>query len=149
MRILGIIFLVIGLPFLVAGLVWLEFISDYWNQWEMLIGPMVFCFMGLVFTLIGGGVLFAQRRQRLKRELLKQTGRKIQATITYIGLNQSIGINNRHPQIIECKAIVSGKETTFKSTNIYGNHQLKIGDTLDVYMDFRNYANYWVEVPAS
>ena len=149
LKILGVVFFVVGTVFLLVGLVWLssemEMIENGIN--EMLIGPGSICFMGLVFASIGGGVLLRQRRIRQKRDMLMRTGRKIQGTVTRISKNHRIKVNNRHPHIVECTAVLSGQEKKFMSANIYGALLLNEGDTLDVFVDFRNYDNYWVEVP--
>ncbi|MFZ1806757.1 MAG: hypothetical protein WAU36_06035 [Cyclobacteriaceae bacterium] len=149
MRLFGFIFFIAGLPFFLIGLIWLQVtIDDVDNGgFEMLIGPAVFSFMGFVFMAIGGGILWIQRQQRLRRKMLMHTGRKLKATITSITQNQSIRVNNRHPHIVFCTAAVSGADKEFKSANVYGNILLNIGDELDVFLDFRNHDNYWVEIP--
>lgn len=149
MRLLGFIFFIAGLPFFLIGLIWLQVTIEDTNSGgiEMLIGPAIFSFMGFVFVAIGGGVLWAQRKQQLRRKMLMRTGRKMKATITSITQNQHIKVNNRHPHIVYCSALVSGSDMEFKSANIYGSLRLNVGDELDVYLDFRNYDNYWVDIP--
>ncbi|MEP2667933.1 MAG: hypothetical protein ABJH04_03000 [Cyclobacteriaceae bacterium] len=149
MRLLGIIFFIAGLPFFAIGLIWLQFTLDDVDNggFEMLIGPAVFSLMGFIFMAIGGGMLWAQRRLQLKRKMLMQTGRKLKAIVTHISQNKNIKVNNRHPHIVTCTASVSGTDKEFNSVNIYGSLLLNIGDELNVYIDFRNHDNYWVEVP--
>ena len=149
MRILGFIFFLAGLPFFAIGLIWLQLTMDDVDRggFEMLIGPAVFSFVGFVFMVIGGGVMWAQYKQRMRRKMLMNTGRKLKATITSITQNHKITVNHRHPYIVFCTASVSGMDKEFKSSNIYGDFPLNIGDELDVYLDFRNHDNYWVEVP--
>ncbi|MEQ9414147.1 MAG: hypothetical protein RIF39_09970 [Cyclobacteriaceae bacterium] len=149
MRLFGFIFFIAGLPFFTIGLIWLQVTIDDTASvsFEMLIGPAVFSFMGFVFMTIGGGVLWMQRKQRLKRKMLMQTGRKLKAIITHITQNQNIKVNNRHPHIVICTAPISGIDKEFKSSNIYGSLRLNMGDELDVYIDFRNHDHYWVEIP--
>lgn len=138
----------IGLPFFLGGLAWVNYtMEDKQSGMELYIGPLVFCAIGFIFSAIGVGVILNQRRQRLKREMLKRTGRKIKGIVTAIAKNKNIKVNNRHPHIVICTANVSGVDKTFKSNNIYGSLLLNKGDELDIYLDFRDYDNYWVEVP--
>ena len=149
LRFLGLVFLLIGLPFFIGGLLWIKFALDSMpgESYELLIGPAVFCFIGFVFVAIGGGVFLSYRRKRLKREMLMRTGRRVKATITSIAKNLTFKVNNRHPHVVICSANVSGKELKFKSENIFGSLRLNKGDELEVYLDFRDYNNYWVEIP--
>ena len=117
------------------------------NGIEQYIGPGVFCLIGFIFSAVGVGFYLTQRRQRLKREMLMRTGRKIKGTIVSIAKNKNIKVNNRPPLVVICTASVSGVEKQFKSTNIYGSLLLNKGDELDIFIDFRNYDNYWVEIP--
>lgn len=147
---MGSIFFVLGTLFLFVGLaiVYLLEIELDAMQWEVLIGPAIFAFIGLIFALIGGGILLSQRRERMRKELLMRTGRKIEARIIDFKMNTSIKVNNRHPYKITCTANVSGKDREFVSGNIFGSLLLNLGDKVDVFLDFRNYDNYWVEIPA-
>ncbi len=149
MKLLGTIFFGLGTLFLCIGLaiVYLLEIELEAMQWEVFIGPAIFAFIGLIFALIGGGILLSQRRERMRKELLMRTGRKIEARIIDLKMNTTIRVNNRHPYKITCAANVSGKDREFVSESIFGSLLLNQGDKLNVFLDFRNYDNYWVEIP--
>lgn len=149
MKLLAIIFLSIGLLFVFIGLGWIYTLTAgsesvvFSEEW---IGPLIFTGMGLLFSAIGGGILYFQAKQKAKRELLMRTGRKLRAAINEVYFNTSISMNNRHPQIVECVAEVSGKKQTFKSHNIWSHKQFTPGQETTVYIDSRDASNYWVEV---
>jgi hypothetical protein len=149
MKLFAIIFLSIGLLFVFIGLGWVYTLTtgtettEFSEEW---IGPLIFAGMGLLFTAIGGGVLYSQAKQKAKRELLIRTGRKVRAVISEVYYNTSISMNNRHPQIVECVAEVSGKKQTFKSHNIWSHTTFAPAQEVTVYVDPRDASNYWVEV---
>jgi len=149
MKLFSIIFLSIGLLFAFIGLGWVYFLvtgtagSGFSEEW---IGPLVFTGIGLIFASIGGGILYFQAKQKAKRELLIRTGRKVRAAISDVYYNNSISMNNRHPQIVECVGEISGKKQTFKSHNIWSHKQFTPGQEVTVYIDTRDALTYWVEV---
>lgn len=149
MKLFASIFLGIGLLFTVIGLGWLYvFITDsttteFSEEW---VGPLVFSFIGLIFSSIGGGILFYQAKQKQKRALLLRSGRKLRALISHVGYNTTMSINNRHPLIIECVAEVSGRKETFTSHNVWNTTSFEVGQEVAVYLDTRDSKNYWVEV---
>lgn len=149
MKVFGIIFLSIGLLFALIGLGWVYGLinsatgTGLSEEW---IGPGVFTFIGLLFAAIGGGILYFIAKQKAKRDLLLQTGKKLRAVISDVSFNTSISMNNRHPLIIECVAEVSGQKKTFKSHNIWSQKQFSPGQEIAVYIDIRDSTNFWVEV---
>jgi len=151
MKLFGIIFLSVGLLMFLIGVGWFRYEYSHIMEGVMdaIIGPGVFLILGFVFGAIGGGVLYNEYRLRRRRETLMRTGRRIQAKVVEIGMNRSISVNGRHPYIVTCQANVSGRETTFRSANIFGSLLLNVGDELTVYLDFQNPDKYWVEVPES
>jgi hypothetical protein len=149
MKLFAIIFLSIGVLFAIIGLSWFYFAlinQESTGFSELWIGPMVFTFIGLLFSSIGGGILYSQARQKARREYLLRSGRKVRAAISNVSYNTSISINNRHPQIIECVAEISGQKKTFKSHNVWGNVQFTVGQEIVLYVDTRDASNYWVDV---
>ncbi|MDZ7647588.1 MAG: hypothetical protein U5K54_10675 [Cytophagales bacterium] len=113
MKLLGTIFLSIGLLFAFIGLGWIYLLISsqsgvtFSEEW---IGPGIFTFIGLLFASIGGGVLYFIAKQKAKRELLLRTGKKLRAVISDAYYNTSLTVNGRHPLIIECAAEVSGRK---------------------------------------
>jgi len=149
MKLFSIIFLSIGVLFAFIGLGWFYFalvdqeFTEFSEQW---IGPMVFTLIGLMFSFIGGGLLYSQARQKARREYLLRSGRKVRAAIANVYYNTSISINNRHPQLVECVAEISGQKKTFKSHNVWGPAQFTVGQEIILYVDTQDASNYWVDV---
>jgi hypothetical protein len=149
MKLFAIIFLGIGILFALIGIGWgYVFLSNAETAGltEEGIGPLVFTIIGLIFSAIGGGILYYQAKQKAKRELLLRTGRKLTAVITSVYYNESISMNNRHPVVVECTAELSGQKQNFKSHNVWGSTQFSVGQEVAVFVDTRDHANYWVEV---
>lgn len=147
MKLFGFIFFSIGLLFAILGFGWAYTMvkgqADLPEEW---VGPGVFTFIGLLFTGIGGGVLYFIAKQKAKRELLLRTGKKLRAVISDVYFNTSISMNNRHPLIVECAAEVSGQKKIFKSHNLWSQKQFTPGQEITVYLDTRDSSNFWVEV---
>jgi len=152
LKIFSAVFLGTGILFLIIGLLWLytfyndpdPFAPD--DEW---IGPLVFTLMGLVFSAVGGGILFYQAKQKARREFLKRTGRRLRGVISKTYYDTSVtfrsGNQVQHPLIVECEAELSGKKQTFKSDNIWGDTPFTVGKEITIYIDTRDYTNYWVD----
>lgn len=150
MRLFGLIFFGLGSLFLAIGVgvfVGLTGPGEVAEEADGVIVPAVFGLVGLIFALIGGGVLISIRNQRIKREALMRTGRKIRCEVTDVQANLHVKVNGRHPVKVHCQGDLSGRMVSFVSHNIYGSVKLNAGDPIDVYVDFRNDGNYWVEIP--
>lgn len=151
LKIFSSIFLAIGVIFLLVGLGWLytyyqQTTSESDDEW---IGIVVFVFMGLVFSAIGGGILYYQAKQKARRDLLKSTGRKLRGIVsnTYYDTSITFRSGNRvqHPLIVECVAEQGGKKQTFKSENVWGDTPFEVGKEITIYVDTRDARNYWVD----
>jgi hypothetical protein len=152
LKIFSAVFLGVGIIFLIIGLAWLY---SFYNEPDLnapddeWIGPLIFTFMGLLFSTIGAGIFFYQAKQKAKRELLKRTGRKLRGIIAKTYYNTSItyrvGNQVQHPMIVECEAELSGKKQTFKSESVWGEAPFYVGKEITIYVDTRDYSNYWVD----
>jgi hypothetical protein len=145
-------FLGVGLVLLFVGLGWAydyftdTEISEATDEW---VGPLVLTVMGSVFAGIGGGIMYYRAKQKARRELLMRTGRRLQAVITntYFDTSTSFRSGNevQHPLIIECEAELSGKKQIFKSEGVWGKKEFINGQQITIYIDTRDYTNYWVD----
>jgi len=148
MKLFAAIFLGIGLLFAFIGMGWFYAFAishDGFSFSEEWIGPIVFSTVGLVFAFVGGGIFYFQAKLKAKRELLLSTGRKHRAVISNVYYNTSISINRRHPLVVECVAEVNGRKQTFKSHNIWQPNKFEPGDEIAVYVDNRDFNNYYVD----
>jgi hypothetical protein len=116
------------------------------SEWA---GPTAFILMGLLFSAIGGGILYYQAKQKARRDLLKSTGRRLRGIIsnTYYDTSTSFRSGNKvqHPLIVECVAEQGGRKQTFKSENVWGDTPFEVGKEITIYVDTRDASNYWVD----
>ncbi len=151
LKIFSTVFLGVGILFFLIGFGWLysyygQVPSDPDDEW---IGIAVLIMMGLVFSAIGGGILYYQAKQRARRDLLKSTGRKLRGIVSNTYYDTSItfrsGNKVQHPLIVECVAEQGGKKQTFKSENVWGDTPFEVGKEIAIYIDTRDSRNYWVD----
>ncbi len=151
LKIFSSIFLGVGVILSLAGFAWLynyygQTTTDTDDEW---IGIVVLIFMGVVFSAIGGGILYYQAKQKARRELLKSTGRKLRGIIfnTYYDTSITYRSGNKvqHPLIVECVAEQGGGKQTFKSENVWGDTPFVVGKEIAIYVDTRDSRNYWVD----
>jgi hypothetical protein len=146
------IFLGVGLIFLGVGLVWgYSYFTDPqpFEEDDEWVGPLVLGIMGFVFSAIGGGIRYYMSKQRARKEMLKRSGRRLRAMIIRTYYDTSVtfrsGQNVQHPLIVECEADLSGRKQTFKSDQVWNKTDFTEGNEITVYIDTRDYTNYWVD----
>jgi uncharacterized membrane protein YbhN (UPF0104 family) len=151
LKIFSSIFLGVGVILSLAGLAWLynyyeQTTTEMDDEW---IGIAVLIFMGVVFSAIGGGILYYLAKQKARRELLKSTGRKLRGIVSNTYYDTSItyrsGNKVQHPLVVECVAEQGGRKQTFKSENVWGETPFEVGKEITIYIDTRDSRNYWVE----
>jgi hypothetical protein len=151
LKIFSSIFLGVGVLLSLAGFAWLynydgQTLTDTDDEW---VGIAVLIFMGVVFSAIGGGILYYLSKQKARRELLKSTGRKLRGIISNTYYDTSItyrtGNKVQHPLIVECVAEQGGRKQTFKSESVWGDTPFEVGKEITIYIDIRDSRNYWVD----
>lgn len=119
----------------------------------MLFLTCMFTGMGILFTIIGAVPIILAVKGSARKKRLLQSGRKIWATVEDIAQNTSYRVNGRHPYVVYCTYRDEGLDTVyrFKSDNIWTNPHLamRIGDTVPVYVDGKNFQFYHVDVDSS
>lgn len=107
---------------------------------------------GLVFILIGGGIIFAMLLKKKRAKRLLETGRRVDATIDCVRYNRSYTVNGRHPYVLDLTYVdpATGKYYTFTSENIWFNVEAVLQTTsiatLSVYIDEQNSRRYYVDI---
>jgi Protein of unknown function (DUF3592) len=91
---------------------------DFFSQWG---GGVITGGIGLIPTLIGFGILFAQRSRTKTITWLRQFGTSVQADFEQVTLNESLSVNGKHPFHILCTWLDPGTNTiySFKSENLW------------------------------
>lgn len=109
----------------------------------------IFIGMGILFIAISAIVIGIALRKSARRKKVRESGRKLYATIEEITLNTSLRMNGRHPYVIYCiwKDDYKDMVYRFKSDSIWTNPNLVFhpGDTIPVYVNEKNYKQYYVD----
>ncbi len=145
LRMVPIIFTVIGAAFLGAALVvWLTFPEE--RETAMILSG-VFGLIGGVFTFLGVVFLAVLGGSGKKRRRLKETGERVNARILDLEPNFTIRVNGRCPLRLLCEYEEGGVVYRCRSQNLWEYPSLR-GDTVPVYRNPRNYREYYVDVEA-
>lgn len=111
---------------------------------------IVFMVLGGIAILVGGVSLVQDWKHKKKLENLNRTGKRLQARIDQITVNEKIAINGEHPYIIWCSYVdeFSGARFEFKSENIWNDpyEVCDVGSVIDVLVDANDYLEYVVDV---
>ena len=111
---------------------------------------IVFMVLGDIAILVGGVSLVQDWKHKKKLENLNRTGKRLQARIDQITVNEKIAINGEHPYIIWCSYVdeFSGARFEFKSENIWNDpYELcDVGSAIDVLVSADDYLEYVVDV---
>lgn len=141
LKIVGIVFLIMGAVFGALGLVLV---------YALHFSPMLlFCLLGGIFLAVGIGLLTARGRMRRRREQLLEEGQRINADIVEIGYDTRVNVNGRYPLVIRCQAVnpEDGHVYVFQSQPFWFDPAPFLGERtqLPVYVDPDNYRHYAVD----
>lgn len=109
---------------------------------------LLFAAVGLVFFLVGVGMMAAISRQRKLRLWLEQNGRIIDADIAGVQYDTRVRVNGRCPLVLQCQAVnpADGKVYLFESDSLWFDPTpfLDGRDKVPVLVDPDNYHRYHV-----
>lgn len=82
---------------------------------------LLFAAVGLVFFLVGVGMMAAISRARRLRRWLEENGRTIQADIVGVQYDTRVRVNGRCPLVLQCQAVnpADGKVYVFESDSLW------------------------------
>jgi predicted membrane chloride channel (bestrophin family) len=135
--ILGIVYLAISIPMLVAD----SFSSVF-------VIPMIFGVLGFILLAVAAVLCFFELRKRRQVERMFQENRYLWGEVVEIRQNLSIRINSRHPYVVTVRCQDrSGQLHTFRSRNIlhYVDRAI-MGKQVKVYYMDESYAVYYVDI---
>lgn len=125
--------------------------EDPWNvqpKSMLYFGPALFGGMGLLFTLIGVGVLAVMLTKTFRQRKIREQGRSIYATVESVALNMRYSINRVHPYVVYCTYRDDYKDVTyrFKSENLWADPSayFPVGSTIEVKVMENDYSRYCV-----
>lgn len=149
---LGIIFTVIGLPFLALGIYFairLPWIIEYAEvNGDPRILPFVFILVGGIFSAIGLAFLIWIIGKKKNIRKVIQGGYSVNAVISEVSINYNLEINGRNPYMIVCQ--YQDPQTAilhiFKSGNIMFFPGDLTGRMIRVFVEPGNFNHYYVDV---
>ncbi len=149
---LGFIFAVVGCPFFITSVViWFHldaFLRSPNVRGEPILLPIIFSITGVVLLLLGGLFLGIWRKKEKTIARVKAGGYYVMATVVNVDQNFAISVNGRHPYIVECEYQDGFTDTRyfFKSENRYEYPGNIIGQAVRVYVDRKDYGQYYVDI---
>lgn len=117
-------------------------IGTFFQLWFL---PLIFGFMGTIFTSIGAGFGIATYLHRKKIEWLTTNGQRIKAHFQSVQIDRSQ--RSRRPFRIYCQwqDTLSNKLYVFQSDAIWFDPSPYITEQIDVLIDPQNPKKYWVD----
>ena len=139
--ILGIIFCVVGLALICAGVVTTAFGTSLGEGSEMMLFLYIF---GLPF------LIFGIRKRNTKARLL-ETGVQTVGIIKSIEKNLQVTVNGRHPYKAECQVTdpVTGEIYLYSSESFMKNIDYLVGGQVTVYYDPDDRSKYYVDIESA
>lgn len=121
-------------------------IDSFMENW---FGPLILGGMGLVFSLVGGGIVGYQVKQRRIRAWLAQNGMRVQAKFDGVSVDTSLTVNGRNPWRLSCQwqHPLTQKIYVFRSDPIWFDPTPFVKrDQLDVLVNMDNPKQYQVDI---
>ena len=147
-RLIGAIYLPLGLVFLAIGLIVGHFaFAD--DPIEGRAFTAAFCVMGGLFAATGAGLLaHSARRTRGIRRVIDE-GHTVEATVTAVYQKRNVHVNGRSPWVVECQAA----DATGERVEVWTSEPVwllpeggLIGQTVQVYTDRSGGKWYYVDL---
>ncbi len=149
LRLIGLIFSLIGAPFVMLGAIALISLSGGPYSEDQLIGGAIFTGMGAIFLILGLIFVFADRGQRHFAARMMREGTPYDAEITRAYYNSFVQTNGKSPLVLECRyKDSSGSVHLVKSKNLWEYNLLEDPTyfTARVWVEPYNPKKYYVEV---
>ena len=149
--ILGIIFCVVGLALICAGVVTTAFGKSIGEGSEMMLFLYIFGGIGLLFLIIGLPFLVFGIRKRNTKARLLETGVQAVGIIKSIEKNLQVTVNGRHPYKAECQVTdpVTGEIYLYSSESFMKNIDYLVGGQVTVYYDPDDRSKYYVDIESA
>lgn len=104
--------------------------------------------IAIIFTCIGFGMLFFQKRKEAKINYLKMFGQRIETEFKKVDLNYMIAINQKHPYRILTEGFWNGEKRLFLSENLWFDPipYLQVKQKIIILIDLKNSKNYYMDI---
>jgi hypothetical protein len=124
-------------------------INSFLSLW---LGALIFSFLGSMFSLIGGSIVFSILRKARQTAWLKEFGQTVVAEVTEIYMNTSLKVNGRSPWVIACQYhnLQTNTVVVCKSENLWfdPSKYIQMGQHLSVKINPQKPRQYWVNTDA-
>jgi len=121
-------------------------INAFFSKWG---ATLILSFMGAIFSLVGGIILFFGAREHRGRKWAKKYGREVKAKVTYVGFDRSYAVNGKNPWMVKCewRDGLTNQLYTFQSESSWSDlrSHLNVGDDIRVKINMRNPKQHWVD----
>jgi hypothetical protein len=120
-------------------------INGFFSLW---LGPLILGFLGVVFLLIGGGIMFLAGKGGRNEAYLKVHGTRIETDFQSVQLNTSMRINGRSPYrvLTQWRNPATSEMHVFQSDNIWWDPTEYVPKRVTVLIDRNNPKKYHVDL---
>jgi hypothetical protein len=121
-------------------------IKSFFSLW---FGFMIVFALGLIFAILGLGMILVPARGRRRAEWLRRNGRRVKTAFKGVELNSSLHVNGRSPYRIISQASDAGDKTVrvYQSENIWFDPSEYIkNESIDVLVDPGNPKKYVMDI---
>jgi Protein of unknown function (DUF3592) len=120
-------------------------INGFFSLWG---AALILGCLGLVFTLVGGGIITAGIVKSRREAYLKDNGRAVVAEVERVGENISVTSNGRHPYCIyaQWQDPATSKIYSFESDYIWFDPAKYVGKQVEVKIDPANPKKYYMDL---
>ncbi len=120
-------------------------INSFMSLW---MGVVIVTLFGIVFLLVGMGIIVGRMKRQKKRRRLLATGRKIQTKFSEVEKNTNVSINRKNPYRIITQYNEGNELFVFQSENIWFDPSSSIqeGQTIVVYVNRDRMSDYYMDV---
>lgn len=149
--IIGIVFCVMGLALICAGVCATTIGMNTENDGNMMLFLYIFGGIGLLFFLIGLPFLIVAIRKRNNMKMLLERGAQAEGVIKDVVRNLQVTVNGRHPFRAECEVTdpVTGEKYLYSSGNVMKKIDYLVGSRVTVYYDPDDRKKYYVDIESA
>ncbi|MCK5840214.1 MAG: DUF3592 domain-containing protein, partial [Bacteroidales bacterium] len=120
-------------------------INSFMSLW---MGVLIIALFGVVFFLVGMGIIVGRMKREKKKRRLLATGRKIQTKFSEVEKNTSVSVNRRNPYRVITQYSDGNELFIFQSENIWFNPSsfIQEGQAIIVYVNRDRMSDYYMDV---
>ena len=147
-KIVSYIFVFVGAALLIVGYFMFQAKATFISESEVVDGVVIVTLFGIVFFLVGMGIIVGRINRQKKRRRLLATGRKIQTKFSEVEKSINISVNRKNPYRIITQYNEGNELFVFQSENIWFDPSSFIQEdqTIVVYVSRDKMNDYYMDV---